>query len=180
MKRLADTMKKSAEVLNAESKIYHDLPDANHVPKIDIMELYAGQAEISQLAHRYDLRACQPFDLLYGLNLKDKAAKQTWQEDQAKFKPLLVIVEPECAHWNIMNENLNYLGRNRMEELQDLRRDDRPLVKLGVQACYKQIEDGNIFLFENPRGSRICLSHCGLCVVEFLICFAFSSVFSAA
>ena len=122
----------------------------------------------------------EALQIYQSLNLKDKAAKQTWQEDQAKFKPLLVIVEPECAHWNIMNENLNYLGRNRMEELQDLRRDDRPLVKLGVQACYKQIEDGNIFLFENPRGSRICLSHCGLCVVEFLICFAFSSVFSAA
>ena len=119
------------------------------------MELYACHAEISHLAHRYGLRACQPFDILYGMNMKDPSTRKTWREAQSTFKPLLTVVELECTHWCIMNENLNYVGKNRFEELQELRDDDRPLVRQGVQTCEQQILDGNFFLLENPQASRI-------------------------
>ena len=155
MKRLANTMNTSAQVLTVEHQIYADLPPAKDVPKFDIMELFAGEAEITQLAHRYGLRACQPFDILYGLDLKKPEIKRTWREAQDKFNPLLLVVETECTHWNIMNENLNYTSRGREETLDQLRRDDRPLDRLGVESCLKQIADGNYFLFENPRASRI-------------------------
>ena len=118
MKRLANTMNTSAQVLTVEHQIYADLPPAKDVPKFDIMELFAGEAEITQLAHRYGLRACQPFDILYGLDLKKPEIKRTWREAQDKFNPLLLVVETECTHWNIMNENLNYTSRGREETLE--------------------------------------------------------------
>ena len=98
----------SAQVLTVEHQIYADLPPAKDIPKFDIMELFAGEAEITQLAHRYGLRACQPFDILYGLDLKKPETKRTWREAQDKFK---------CTHCNIMNENLNYTSRGREETL---------------------------------------------------------------
>ena len=154
MRRLINK-EKSAEVLSTESQIYDDLPPSSAVPKIDIVELYAGQAEISHLAHRYGLRACQPFDILYGMDMKQPSTQKTWRDAQESFNPLLVVVEIECTHWNTFNENLNYAGKDRMDELEALRDDDRPLVRQGVLACERQIQKGNLFLLENPQASRI-------------------------
>ena len=65
-----------------------------------------------------------------------------------------MVVETDCNPWNIFNENLNYAGKDRMDELNELRDQHRPLVKLGVNACWQQIEHDNLFLMENPAGSR--------------------------
>jgi hypothetical protein len=156
MKRLSGILGRSSKVLQTELKIYEDLPAAKDIPKIDIMEMFAGNAEITHLAHRYDLKALQPFDLKYGIDLLKKGNRDLWKQSQTKYKPLVVVVETDCNPWNIFNENLNYAGRDRMDELNELRNQHRPLVKLGVNACWQQIEDDNFFLMENPPGSRFC------------------------
>lgn len=125
---------KSAEVLSIEQGIYAHLPAAKDVSKIDIMELYAGHADISFLAHQYDLKALEPFDLLYGKDMNSRKDRQSWREAQEKHRPLLVIVETECTEWIIFNENLNYRGKDRMEELYKRREAQLPLVREGVRA----------------------------------------------
>lgn len=75
LKRLSGNIERSARILQVEHQIYDDLPVAKDVTKVDIMEMYAGNAEISNLAHRYDLRAIQPFDLRYGQNLLEKGSR---------------------------------------------------------------------------------------------------------
>ena len=154
LKRLSGNLERTSRVLQTERKIYDDLPAAKDVPRIDIMEMFAGNAEITHLAPRYDLKALQPFDIKYGIDLLKKSNRDLWKQSQDKYKPLAVVVETDCNPWNIFNENLNYAGRNRMDQLQRLRAVHRPLVKLGVDACWKQIMDGNYFLMENPQGSR--------------------------
>ena len=110
------------------------MPAAKDVSKIDIMELYAGHADISFLAHQYDLKALEPFDLLYGKDMNSRKDRQSWREAQEKHRPLLVIVETECTEWIIFNENLNYRGKDRMEELYKRREAQLPLVREGVRA----------------------------------------------
>ena len=62
LKCLTGALERSSKVLQTELKIYDDLPAAKDVPKIDIMEMFAGNAEITHLAHRYNLKAMQPFE----------------------------------------------------------------------------------------------------------------------
>lgn len=78
-----------------------------------------------------------------------------WRQAQRKYRPLVTIIETDCNAWNIFNENMNYAGRDRMDELEQLREEHRPLVKLGVEACWQQIEQENFFIMENPDRSRI-------------------------
>ena len=153
-RRLSRQLKTSSDVLAAELSIYDDLPAALNTPSMDLMELYAGNAEITFLAERYGLKALQPFDLIYNHDMKLSSNKELWRAAQRKFNPLVVIVETDCQHWNLFNENLNYRGKDRLEELNRLRQGRRPLVKLGAEACETQINNGNIFLMENPARSR--------------------------
>ena len=144
---------KSAEVLSIEQGIYAHLPAAKNVSKVDIMELY-GHADISFLAHQHHLKAMEPFDLLYGKDMNSRKDRQSWREAQEKHRPLLVIVETECTDWIIFNEKgLNYKiawrSCTRGEKAQ------LPLVREGIRACYNQIMQNNLFLFENPAPSRI-------------------------
>jgi hypothetical protein len=152
---LTGQLERSSQVLEAELQAYDKLPAAVNLPKIDIMELYAGHADISFLAHQYDLKALEPYDLMYGHDMTKDKYKRSWRRAQKQFSPLLVVVETECTHWNIFNENLNYAGKDRLHELEALREDQLPLVREGVQSCLRQIADGNFFLYENPEKSRI-------------------------
>ena len=154
-RQLSGQLERSSQVLEAELQAYDKLPAAINLPKIDIMELYAGHADISFLAHQYDLKALEPYDLMYGHDMTKDKYKRSWRQAQKQFSPLLVVVETECTHWNIFNENLNYAGKGRLHELEALREDQLPLVREGVQSCLRQIADGNFFLYENPEKSRI-------------------------
>ena len=114
-RRLAGNLNRAANVLAIEAQIYDDMPAAVDVPKIDIMELYAGHADLTFLAHQYGLRAMEPFDLLYGKDMTLRKDKQAWRSAQKTYKPLLAVVETECTDWNIFNENLNYKGKGRTQ-----------------------------------------------------------------
>ena len=116
-RRLAGNLNRAANVLAFEAQIYDDMPAALDVPKIDVMELYAGHADLTFLAHQYGLQAMEPFDLLYGKDMTLRKDKQAWKSAQRTYKPLLAVFETECTDWNIFNENLNYKGKDRMDEL---------------------------------------------------------------
>lgn len=107
------------------------------------MELFAGHADVSFMANQYGLTALEPFDLLYGHDMTKNKCKRSWREAQARFNPLLAMVETECTEWVIFNENL----KDRMEELEAKRQQQLPLVREGVATCFRQIETGNFFLF---------------------------------
>lgn len=100
------------------------------VMSMDLMEIFAGRGRVSELAPRFNLRAIQPIDLKYGQNLLDARTRRAILDTVDKLKPLLLIIEWPCTYWNIFSENLNYSWR--MDELEDLRESDRPLVHFGV------------------------------------------------
>ena len=93
-RELTGQLERSSQVLEAELQAYKKLPPATKVSKIDIMELYAGHADI---AHQYDLKAVEPYDLIYVHNMSKDKYKRSWRQAQKWFSPLLVVVETECT-----------------------------------------------------------------------------------
>ena len=113
--------------MEAELQAYKKLPPATKVSKIDITDI----------AHQYDLKALEPYDLIYVHNMNKDKYKRSWRQAQKWFSPLLAVVETECTFWNIFNENRNYAGKDRMDELEALREEQLPLVREGVQSCLR-------------------------------------------
>ena len=58
-----------------------------------------------------------------------------------------------CRFWNILNENANY--HYRLDELYDLRDEERPVLECTVGRCKQQMKHGDLYLLENPIRSRL-------------------------
>ncbi|CAJ1344302.1 unnamed protein product, partial [Effrenium voratum] len=154
-RRLTGRLNQIAEAYITEKKVYDNLPAQRGSCRVDIMELFAGRAEISEKAESYQLRACKPFDIIYGHDMRDPAQREFWRDTQRRLRPLLLVAGIECTAWSIFNENLNYAGKDRMGELIEIRKREMPMVNLAIEGAYTQIELGNFFLLENPAGSRV-------------------------
>ena len=161
-KWLIGEMKRNEKIYENEHQVYESLvthqsrvlngPHAD-VLSIDLLEIFAGRGRVSELAPRFGLRAVQPMDLKFGQDLKDEKTKNQIRDTVKKLKPLLLLVAWPCTVWNLFSENLNYY--HRMDELHQLRAEDRPLVEFGVELCQMQLAEDRFFLGENPVRSRI-------------------------
>ena len=58
-----------------------------------------------------------------------------------------------CIEWCIFNQNMNYSWRP--EVLDEKRSEQQPLVNLGVSLCEYQMEQGLLYLAENPLRSGL-------------------------
>ena len=133
---------------------HHDYKRAgSKVDLMDFLEVFAGTGIVTNLALSFGLSALQPFDLLYGQDLKDPHAVHQLHQAVDQFKPLLTLIAWPCTSWSIFNQNMNY--SHRMDELEELRESDRPLVELGCDLAEKQMDEDRLFLGENPLRSAI-------------------------
>lgn len=155
-------LKSTRKIYEKETAIYKDIP--NHVDHIkqgsnadvaivDLMEVFAGRARVSELAHHYGLSSSQPFDKTFGIDLKSASGIKLLKGAVRKLKPLLLLVAWPCTFWSLFNENMNY--SQRLEVLESLREEEMPLVDLGVDLCLEQDREGRYYLGENPLRSRI-------------------------
>ena len=159
---LTGHLKAQQKIYENEMKIMDSIPcyrtlhlEGPHtdVLTLDLMEIFAGRGRVSELAPRFGLRAVQPIDMKYGHNLHDPEVRDMVLRAVYNLKPLLLMIEWPCTFWNIFNENLNY--SQRLEVLEQLRDEDRPLVRFGVELCRLQDESHRLYLCENPLRSRI-------------------------
>ena len=120
---------------------------------IDLIEVFAGKARVSELAPQFGLSATQPFDLTFDIDLKTKHGIDLLKGAVRQLKPLLLLVAWPCTYWSLFNRNLNY--SHRLDELEALRDEDRGLVDLGVDLCLEQDAEERFYLGENPRRSYI-------------------------
>ena len=102
----------------------------------DVLEIFAGKARISSLAHYFGLSAVQPFDLEYDINLMTKEGTDLLWNALNVCKPLLVVVEWPCKEWSLFNRNMNYSWR--LDELEARREEQRPLVYTGRSSVRTQ------------------------------------------
>eukprot|EP00913_Durusdinium_trenchii_P012276 g11527.t1 len=153
-KQLSGSINKNVKMLENEVYILNKLPNKETLSnKVDLMELYSGEARPTSLAPRYGLTSIQPFELQDGYDLDAPHVRGWVEEGQTRKKPLLLLLGPPCTNWCIFNENLNY--RHRMDQLSALRAQERPRVKWSAERCLHQANRGDLFFFENPLKSRI-------------------------
>ena len=108
--RFFPNMNRQAQVFAVERKIYDGIkPQFTNGNLVDVMEAFAGRAEVSYLAPRYNLRASQPFDLRFGQNLLEPQEQRALRKAQQLLRPLVFLAGVKCTSWSIFNENLNYV-----------------------------------------------------------------------
>ena len=154
---LTGHLRATSKVYNNEISTYESLityaEKETNGPKIDLLEVFAGSANLTFRAPLHGLSALEPVDKTINLDLKEYKDQQALWKIIHKFKPLAVVVAWPCRFWSIFNENMNYA--HRMHELEELRESDRPLVRLGADLMKYQHSKGRIFVGEIPLHSRI-------------------------
>ena len=159
---LTGHLRQVSKTMDRELQVYKSMPTHLDYKKsgskadcmvLDLLEVFAGTAKVSELAPRFGLSAVQPFDLIYDIDLKTEHGKQLLIQAVQKLKPLLLLVAWPCGPWSIFNQNMNY--SRRPEELEAVREQERPLVELGARLCQEQDREGRLYLGENPLRSAL-------------------------
>jgi hypothetical protein len=127
--------------------------DGASIALIDLVEIFAGTAMVTNLAPSFGLSCLQPEDLEFGFDLKDPSTASSLKDAVRRFKPLLALIAWPCKEYSIFNQNCNY--SHRMEELLERRKEEEPLLDVGCDVCDIQIEEDRYFLGENPLNSAI-------------------------
>ena len=127
--------------------------DGASIDLIDLVEIFAGTAMVTNLAPSFGLSCLQPVDLEFGFDLKDPSTASSLKDAVRRFKPLLALIAWPCKEYSIFNQNCNY--SHRMEELLERRKEEEPLLDVGCDVCDIQIEEDRYFLGENPLNSAI-------------------------
>ena len=91
------------EISTYESMITHAEKEMKG-PKIDLLEIFAGKANLTFRAPRHGLSALEPIDREINLDLyKPEDRRFLWQVVD-KFKPLLIAIAWPCKFWSLFNE----------------------------------------------------------------------------
>ena len=154
-KRFLHTAKSLRQIWMVENTIYYNLVQSNRVLrrcKADLLEVYGGHANITRYAQKVGLRALQPVDKIYGINLSTRDDFQQFRQLVRRHRPFLTVFEPECRLWSTLT-NLNYYWRP--EELAELRKAAMLTVEETANHIEEIILDGRFFLLENPHGSEL-------------------------
>ena len=155
-KRLKGDMKRAIQVYTVENSTYQTHHAVHRPPPcVDLWELFAGEARMTELAHQYDLNALQPQDLRRGQDFKDASTRAYIMEKVKKFKPWLIPMGVDCRLWNQFSINLNWSTPERQVQLKELQRQERPLVHFATDVALEQYKNGRYFLIENPLRSTL-------------------------
>ena len=146
---------KTIRAYETERQVYVNLSTASDrpPPAVDILELYAGTAKPTMFAKECGLRAAQPLDIEYGMDLSDTGVQAQVRKAVDRLHPWLLVIGYPCTHYNLMNENANY--HHRMDVLNQIRHDDAPMRKFVRDLMLRQHSSGRLFLLENPATSRL-------------------------
>ncbi|CAK9077032.1 unnamed protein product [Durusdinium trenchii] len=149
-------MRRAAQVYIVENDTYLAHHAAHRPPPcVDLWELFAGQARMTELAQEYELNALQPMDLRFGQDFKDASTRDYIMHKIKKFKPWLIPMGVDCRLWNQFSINLNWSSPERQEQLQVLQQQERLLVHFATDVAKEQYMNGRFFLIENPLRSRL-------------------------
>lgn len=150
-KRLAGNCKQLSQLLVTEAQVYQDRTQRSRILRrhsFDLVEIYAGMANISAEALSQSLRVLQPVDLVHGLKLETRRDHEMLREILKDRKPFLVVWEIRCDPWSNI-QHLNYTE----DQLETIRSSQ----KLAIEEMCKTIKEmrslGCRFLLENPWGT---------------------------
>ena len=118
--------------------------------KIDLLELFAGSARVSQCAALVGLRVGAPVGLRTGFDLSSRSGQQRAMQMILEQKPKVIHMAPLCSPWSLWSNMKTEKGK--MED----RRRVMPMVRFCAQVAMHQIKHGRKFIIENPRENPLC------------------------
>ena len=99
----------------AVMKPKHDHPDSQF--RADVLELFAGQARITEAFTKRRGAALMPRDLIYGHDLRSPAVQEEVLDEILRERPWLVWAAPPCTAWCAFSR-LNFSPQERRRRQQ--------------------------------------------------------------
>lgn len=173
-RRLRSGIREAVQVFLSEQQVtfQHASNHGRLKTKVDILETFAGQANISRQTGKLGLKAAHPVDYNTGFDLADERDQQTVSSAIQQLLPLVLIQGIDCKDWCLLQDNVNYVTRKILLLMR--RRKARKILRKAVDWCWLQIEGGRYFLLENPLTSRLwhepsiqqLMNHPGVIIAE--------------
>lgn len=151
-KRLSGNCRQVKEALQCEARVYEAHVKKGRTMrrfKNDVVEVFAGMANITAEALGRQLRAIQPIDAVHGIRLDVKEDFKKLTQLLVDRCPFLVIWEIRCDPWSNI-QHLNYTA----EELASIRESQYESIKgMCDSISFLKTHYGVHFLLENPWGT---------------------------
>ena len=116
--------------------------------KIDVLELFAGTARMSQTAAQSGLRCGQPIDLRTGFDLSNPQSQKKVLDILDKQQPTVVFMAPVRGPFSQL-QNLN------SPSVHEKMKRAMPMIDFCIKIAEHQIRRGRYFIIENPQTSRM-------------------------
>ena len=79
--------------------------------RVDLLETFAGAANISKQASAWGLKSLEPLDYNTGYDLAEPDTQRQVTSMISNYRPLLLLQGVECGPWSILQDNTNYVHR---------------------------------------------------------------------
>jgi len=148
-KRLSGNCRQVQEALQWETRVYEAHVRKGRTMrrfKNDVVEVFAGMANITAEALSRQLRAIQPIDAVHGIRLDVKEDFKKLTQLLVDRRPFLVVWEIRCDPWSNI-QHLNYTA----EELANIRESQYESIKgMCDSISFLKAHYGVHFLLGNP------------------------------
>ena len=114
---------------------------------VDVLEIFSGRSIISMRANHWGLTAMQPYDIIFGQDLRVREQRRAVMETICKYKPRPAVIQFPCAVWSVLR---NCMRREDPSILEGLRQADRPFLTLTRDIFNEQTSRGDHAMAENP------------------------------
>ena len=122
--------------------------------KTFLMEIFAGCAMLSTLAHYAGLPVSEPVDILYDPlhDLQTDAGRRHVEDRIAADDPYLVTFAPVCGPWSTTWQRVN-MAKNPelMEQIESQRHAWKPVIRWMAKVAADRLKKGRQVLIENPK-----------------------------
>jgi hypothetical protein len=119
----------------------------------DILEIFAGHAEVSMNFSRWGSSTMEPVDQIYGMDLTVESSRERVKSWIVKHRPRLVLVEYPSRVWSpIMN--LTHTTPQARRRLQARRLRERPFLEFCEEIFTLHLKHGGDALAQNPLRSK--------------------------
>ena len=144
-----DTAEETAESASLSRCLWQNTT----VGKVDLQELFAETARVSQCSAVEGLRVGPPVDLRNGFDLNTRKGQTYAMKLILRQEPEVVYMSPVSGPWdphaNSKPSEQRYYDRQKV----------LPMVRFCAQVAIHQIRHGRKFIIENPQNSAIWWTH---------------------
>ncbi len=110
-----------------------------------LLEVFAGQAELTLQAEPPQCRSLQPVDILHNDDLYQSEVRSETLREIGVWEPDLITWAPSCGPWSSLN---NF---NRADFVRELQEAHHPFWRVVKQGWEEQTVGGRLTLTEQPR-----------------------------